>query len=316
MFLVQITFGSYDGNGHQRESLTDAAEAYLGSLLRNGQIHGDYLLAWSKAQLIGYTRVARPDSFAKRYHSQWGVLSLNKLIEAFGHTPQWQIIDNDVPKRFSSWRRSSSFYLFTHAFDVASPVCCGDSGLPIPAYLLPISDQDREDLYFWAGSYKDHDNIWLASGALEIPAYKQLADPASDLSVTGRELCARIEKATQKPTFYFLNRYWGRNDGEATRACPLCGGSGIYQITLGTRRRFTGFSSDASGVVLFPTAPIRTMTKGTLELGSTNKRRPNRIEWSESAFYSTNSIFTCDGITPLRKPSSSINCTASRSLSV
>ena len=32
--------------------------------------------------------------------------------------------------------------------------------------------------------------------------------------------------------------------------------------------------------------------------------------------YSTNSTFTCDGITPLRKPSSNINCAASRSLSV
>jgi predicted nucleic acid-binding Zn ribbon protein len=58
----------------------------------------------------------------------------------------------------------------------------------------------------------------------EVPAYKQLADPKSDLSVTGRELCARIEKATEKPTFYYLMRYWCRNDGEATRTCPLCGG--------------------------------------------------------------------------------------------
>lgn len=224
MFLAQITFGPCDSDSSQRESLRDAAEGYLASLLWNGQIHGDCLLAWSNAQLIGYTRVARPDSFAKRHHSQWGVSALNKLIEAFGRDPQWRIIDDDVPKRFPAWRRSSSFYLFTHAFNEASPVCCGDSGESIPVYLLPISDQDRQDLYSWSGSYKDLDNVWLASGALEIPAYKQLADPTSDLSVTGRELCARIEKATQKPTFYYLTRYWGRNDGEATRPCPPCGG--------------------------------------------------------------------------------------------
>ena len=131
--------------------------------------------------------------------------------------------DDDVPKRFPAWRRSSSFYLFTHAFDDASPVCCGDSGEPIPVYLLPIPDQDRRDLFSWAGSYKHLDNIWLNSGALEIPAYKQLADPTSQLSVAGRELCASIEKATQKLTFYYLKRYWGRSDGEATRVCPLCG---------------------------------------------------------------------------------------------
>ena len=224
MFLVQITFGPGDSDGDQCESLRDAAETYLCSLLRNGQIHGDYLLAWSNAQLIGYTRVARPDSFAKGYHSQCGVADLNKLIEAFGRDPQWWIIDDDVPERFPDWHDSSTLYLFTHAFDDASPICCGDSGEPIPVYLLPISDQDRQGLYSWAGSYKDLDNVWLASGALEIPAYKQLADPTSDLSVTGRELCVRIENATKKPTYYYLTRYWGRNDGEATRPCPLCGG--------------------------------------------------------------------------------------------
>jgi predicted nucleic acid-binding Zn ribbon protein len=224
MFLVQITFGTDGGARRNRESLKHAAEDYLASLHWNWQVCGEDLLTWSEGQLIGYTRVARPDSLAKRHHSQWGISSLNNLIEAFGGDPRWRIIDDDVPKRFPTWRRSSSFYLFTHAFDDASPVCCGDSGEPIPVYLLPIPDQDRRDIYSWAGSYKHLDNIWLHSGALEIPAYKQLADPESELSVTGRELCARIEKATEKPTFYYLMRYWGRNDGEATRPCPLCGG--------------------------------------------------------------------------------------------
>jgi len=224
MFLVQITFGSDGGDRRHRESLKHSAEDYLSALSWNGQVCGECLLTWSNAQLIAYTRVPRPDSFAKHHHSQWGASALNKLTEAFGCDPDWRIIDDDVPKRFPSWRRSSSFYLFTHALDEASPVCCGDSGEPIPVYLLPISDQDRRDLYSWSGSYQDLDKVWLASGALEIPAYKQLADPTSELSVTGRELCARIEKATQKPTFYYLTRYWGRNDGEATRPCPLCGG--------------------------------------------------------------------------------------------
>jgi len=224
MFLVQITFGSDGGDRSHRDSLRDVAEDYLSALSWNGQVCGEYLLTWSDAQLIGYTRVPRPDSFAKRFHSQWGASALDKLTEAFGRNPEWRILDDDVPKRFPAWRSSSSFYLFTHAFDDASPVCCGDSGEPIPVYLLPIPDQDRRDLYSWAGYYKHHDNIWLDSGALEIPAYKQLADPTSELSVSGRELCAKVEKATQKPTFYYLTRYWGRNDGEEMRPCPLCGG--------------------------------------------------------------------------------------------
>ena len=127
MFLVQITFGSDGGDSQRRESLRNSAEDYLSSLLWNGQITRDYFLAWSNAQLVGYTRVGRPDSFAKRYHSQWGLSALSRLIEAFGREPEWRIIEDDVPTRFPSWRRSSSFYLHTHAFEDASPVCCGDS---------------------------------------------------------------------------------------------------------------------------------------------------------------------------------------------
>jgi predicted nucleic acid-binding Zn ribbon protein len=224
MFLVQITFGPGDSDSSRRESLSDAAEGYLASLLHNGQIYGDYLLAWSNAQLVCYTRIERPDSLASHYHSKWGVSELNKIIEAFGRDPEWRIIDDEVPSSFPDWRSSSSFYLRTHVSLIGSPLCCGDSGEPVPVYPLPISDQDRQDLYSWAGSYKDLYNVWLMSGALEIPAYEQLADPTSELSVNGRELCATIEEATQKPTFYYLTRYYGRNDGEETRRCPLCGG--------------------------------------------------------------------------------------------
>jgi predicted nucleic acid-binding Zn ribbon protein len=221
MFLAKVSFGS-DG-GKDRRSLSDAAEYYLGTLFNNGQICGDYLFGWSNGQAMAYANVARPESFAKRYHSQWGASALDEATKAFGHAPQWTVIQDDVPKRFPSWRRSSSLYLRTHAFDQESPVCCGDSGWPIPAYLLPLSDDTRAHLGSWARSYYHHDNVWLASGALEIAAYRQMADPTSDLSVRGRDLCKEIEKATGKRTFFYLFRYYGRKVGEQTRLCPLCG---------------------------------------------------------------------------------------------
>ena len=223
MYLSQITFGSDGGKPRQREALKDAAESYLAALLKNGQIYGDYLFAWSNGNLVAYTHAARPDSLAERRHSEWGTSDLNSVVKLFGQPPACQIIDDDVPKRFASWKRSTSFYLFTNAFAAASPLSCGDTGSRIPLYLLPLAQQTREDLYFWDRAYDYHDNIWLGSAALEIPAYKQLADPTSDLSVTGRELCAEVERATGKPTFYYMHRYWGRNVVEAVRPCPLCG---------------------------------------------------------------------------------------------
>lgn len=223
MFLAQITFGFDAGKPRQRDALKDAAESYLAALLKNGQIYGDYLFAWSNRQLVAYTHVARPDSLAERHHSEWSKSDLITVVKLFGQSPECQIIDDDVPKRFPSWKRSTSFYLFTHAFDATSPLCCGDTGSSIPVYLIPITQQSREQLYFWSRAYNYHDNIWLGSAALEIPSYKQMANPASDLSVTGRELCAEVERVTKIPTFYFVHRYWGRNVGEAIRPCPLCG---------------------------------------------------------------------------------------------
>ena len=223
MILAKITFGTDGGKLHERNTLKDRAEWYLAALLKNGQIYGDYLVAWSNGNLVAYANIARPDALDERHHSEWSKAQLDLVLEAFGRPVNCEVIDDAKPKRFRSWKQSTSLYLFTHGFDEASPVCCGDTGFPIPLYLLPVTPKTREDLYFWAGSYKAHDKIWLDSGALEIPAYKQLADPESSLSVTGRGLCAEIERVTKTPTFYYVHRYWGRNDGEAIRPCPICG---------------------------------------------------------------------------------------------
>jgi len=240
MFLARITFGN-DNSSDDHDALKNSAESYLAALLKNGQIYGEYLFAWSGGTLTAFTHLARPDSLAERYHSDWAMSDLNNVIEAFGQPPNCEIIDDDVPDGFPTWQASSSFYLFTHAFDDASAICCGDTGRPIPMYLLPITQQTRESIYFWARSYNYHDNIWLGSGALEIQAYKQLADPTADLSVTGRELCADIERATDIPTFYFMHRYWGRNDGEPVRLCPVCGGQWHTSDTSAGRQPFHRF---------------------------------------------------------------------------
>lgn len=221
MILAQITFGS-QGQA-LRDEKQDAAESFLCSLLKNGQIYREYNFAWFKGNLIAYVQVARPDSMEERYHSQPVQSDLATVVELFGQSPQWQLMDDDIPGKLPTWEESPWLFLYTHAFDDSSPVCCGNTGSPIPLYLLPVSDKAREQIYFWARSYYHHDHIWLISGALEIAAYKQLADPTSQLSVSGRQLCSVIEKAAQKPTYYYLMRYWGRAGSEAQRLCPLCG---------------------------------------------------------------------------------------------
>ena len=222
MFLARITFGTREGASAEPNAL-ECVERYLQALRENGQIFGDYLSAWSGEKLVVFVYVERPNSLTRRNHCRRAIECLGTVIKHFGQAPNCEIIDDGLPQRFPSWRRSTSFYLFTSAFRDESPLRCGDTGKTIPLYLLPITQQTRMDLYSWARSYKFHDHIWLGSGTLEIPAYKQIADPASLLSCTGRDLCARVEAATNTATYYYLHRYWGRRDGEADRPCPVCG---------------------------------------------------------------------------------------------
>lgn len=221
MILANVSFGT--ARGQAVEQLEDAAEGYLASLFHSGQLCGEYFHAWTKGQFNAYVMLSGPAAYEWKFHSARGKRELRKVATFFGRQPRWKLLDDDTTKRQVSWKRAPSLYLFTHAFNWASPVCRGDTGEPVPMHTLPISFVQKEDLYRWQRSYCEHDRIWLGSGALEIAAYRQLVEPESDLSRSGRDLSRDIEAATGVPTFYYLMRYWGRRKGDEERRCPGCG---------------------------------------------------------------------------------------------
>lgn len=221
MILANVTFGSL--RGKSRESLEDAVESYLSALFKGGQICGERFLTVTKGRLNAHVLLSAPEAVSLRSHTEWGKKDLAAVIALFGKEPSWKILDDDVGKTSSKWRDAQSLYLFTNAFDWHSPVCRDNGRHPIPLFTLPLSDELKETLYGWQKSCRELDSIWLRSGALEIPAYRQLADPSSELAEEGRRLCKEIEQATKIPTFYYLMRYWGRSRGEDERVCPGCG---------------------------------------------------------------------------------------------
>src|SRR2546425_4458429 len=144
--------------------------------------------------------------------------------------------------KFPSWKRARSLYLLTRLpFGREPPIHSPDLEDPIPLYLLPLSPSERQGIGFWAASYRLHHERWLLSGDLEARAYRQLADPRSELSTAGRESCSSIESATGKPTYYYLMRYYGRKSGEEGRLCPLCGGRWAVRGEDDTASRFSPF---------------------------------------------------------------------------
>lgn len=221
MILANVEFGC---SGRQSKSeLEDLVEAYLPRLLHQGQIGSEYVFAWTDGVLNAYVQLVAPDAHASRHHSDYGRETLAELRKAFGKNPKWTILEDNYLKPAPTWRRAPFLCLYTHAFDDGPPFCRGDNRKPVPSYLFPIPYRERESIYFWQDNYRHHDSIWLGCGTLEIPAYRELADPNSDLSQHGRDLCGQIEKATGIPTYYFLMRYWGRRNSEDKRRCPGCG---------------------------------------------------------------------------------------------
>jgi predicted nucleic acid-binding Zn ribbon protein len=220
MILVEIHFGK--SHVLEKSELEDIAESYIASLFHAGQLCGEYFLTWINGELTCQTLMSGLGADKLRYHSHWAKPKLREVEKTFGRKPVWKIRDDDVPRRNISWN-APTLHLFTHAFDWKSPLCRGDTGEAVPVFLLPVDFQQKNDLVRWHAEYVLHDRLWLNSGSLEIPAYKELVDPNSELSTTGRELCAAIEKATGVPTYYFLMRYSAPEQGSDSRPCPGCG---------------------------------------------------------------------------------------------
>ena len=239
MILHNVVFGS--ANDHPREDQERVIQEYLGALFHAGQACGEYFFTWTDGQLNAHILLAGHNARARRYHSKWGKEALREVVRVFGQEPVWRVIDDDAPKRNTTWRGAPFLFLATHAFDWDSPVCRGDTGRAIPLYTLPIDFNHKQGLHFWQRAYQNHDNFWFGSGALEIPAYKQLALPDSELSLDGRDLCKHIEAATGVETYYYLMRYWGRRKGDEKRRCPGCGGAWSRPVTEGDSFRFFDF---------------------------------------------------------------------------
>ena len=222
LIQVEINFGR--GLGDDRKVLEDLAETYLAALLHAGQLCGDTIRTWIDLDLVVTAKMAGLGAQRKASHSSWGLKHLKAVKEKFGREPVWTIRDDEKPRQNITWKGAGELVLFTHAFDDDSPVCRSDINGQVPIFLLPVSEQIKNDLVRWQDSYALHDRMWLASGTLEMAAYRELTLLDSELSEDGRQLCRGLENATRVPTYYFLMRYYSHPTEEFSRRCPGCDG--------------------------------------------------------------------------------------------
>lgn len=222
MFPSKVTFGTKPTNFNLSE-LGNLLDGYLDAMRRNGQIAGDGVRAPSATETVAFANLVRPDSWERKFHSEYSLKELDTLIQLFGQQPIWESLSKDNTLMFSDWNAAAEFYLESTMPDGLSPLWLFDSDESVPLYEIPLEFDNRERLYFWSREYNRMYGIWFSSGDLEAHAYEQMASPNSRLSRDGRKLASEIETAIGKPVFYFLIRYYGRGEEECNRVCPGCG---------------------------------------------------------------------------------------------
>jgi len=226
MIFYQIFFGPYCKDKY--DEAENLIEDYLSSLLRNGQIVKNYGITPWKGEIVAYVYAQGFDANRLKYHSQWGKERMQRIKCFFGQTPIWKC-NEDFPTKIKTTWKDAPFLFFVTDFlepNYLTPLVRGDNGRGIPLYRVPITDMERDYTSSWLWQYKAFDAVWISSGELEIQAYRILAEPDSECSKRGREICLAIEKATGVPTYFYLKRYYGRNgDEEKKRLCPCCGKS-------------------------------------------------------------------------------------------
>ncbi|MEM6326283.1 MAG: DUF2310 family Zn-ribbon-containing protein [Bacteroidota bacterium] len=224
MVAARVCFGPLSSDPDERERKIDLADGYLAMLFKNGQASQHQMDARENGQHVVYKALTRPDAHEEQFCSEWGRRDREKVVEAFGQPPEWTLLD-DEPEEFAKvdWKGAPSLVLYTAWMAENDLIGRGDNGEEVAIYLLPVSDMTREHLVHWGMHYRDLDRVWLGSGDLEIPAYKQLVEPGSTLLQEERRLAREVEDATGLPTYVYLFRYWGRRTNEEARRCPGCG---------------------------------------------------------------------------------------------
>jgi predicted nucleic acid-binding Zn ribbon protein len=176
-------------------------EEYLAALLYNGQIGAGDLIQ-ERPKYVAYVQATDDKALEPQYLSPWGKRCSDVILSAFGHKPKFVLLEPSLKRRGLSWRSAKTLFLHTDTFKSGSPVGSPELLGAVPVYQLPLSHQDRDYLVRWARQYRNHDSLWLGCGKLEVAAYREMADPKSELSREGREHCRIIEDATGIPTYY------------------------------------------------------------------------------------------------------------------
>lgn len=210
-----------------REKIFEEFETLLGNLCKTGQIQGNYEEGYfAENEIICYQTTLEKNSLSKSFNDKYVSDRLKNFETLCNSKLKKEIVGESIPqyKPVCKCKQHKYFILFTTAYYGTSPIECGSCFKVIPIYRLKeLTPDDRYFLISWETNYKACDELHLGCSVGERWATKQMTDPNSQLSKDGLEVCNRIKKATNIPTFYYLHNYKNISlDKDKARKCPSC----------------------------------------------------------------------------------------------
>lgn len=221
MLLARISFVPH--MDHEEVELVTVAQRFLTALVKNGQIQSEFVTGWREGVFVAFVSATHRESLFSRNHSKWGDQALTAVKLQYGAEPTCEILDDNISVPVPTLKSASSLYLYCDGLSHDSVVRHGNRGTPMPLPLLPIDDDLREDIFLWKTSYTCADRVWFDGGPMELAAYRQLANPDSEVMREGRAICQQIEEVVSLPVYLYVLRHWGHAEGEDDRPCPGCG---------------------------------------------------------------------------------------------
>lgn len=224
--LAKISFGPWPENAEDswRDDVGYAFYGLMNSLVRQGQIYGDYTHGTVEGELRAFVSLPARDALERRHFSKYAVSYHAKLEKLLGQPMQVTLLSPGSNQTLdSAWKSSQWLALLGTMMDGKSMVKTS-SLEPVPSYTLPLDPDTQEQLYFWSRNQERHDGLWFDGTSLELACLKAMADPLSDLNRKAARLAHKVEQAVGKPVYTALFRYYALlGDQETQRPCPLCG---------------------------------------------------------------------------------------------
>ena len=198
---------------------------YLCSLSGNNQIIFETInISGTDNMRIVRVTVPYEDSLDEKYYDIYTKEALQRLSPHLTKPIEKKYVGDDFTYSddVATGKDAEHYVLCIHPhMRDMSPICCGHCIGNIPYYLLPTLSEDTvRDLTSWETNYAAYDKLFYVTGIGEIGAHKMLSNMSSRLNQKGLFVCRILEKELNKPVYYYLYRFYGKQPSK----CPICGG--------------------------------------------------------------------------------------------